>query len=134
MAEGLSVALPLRFDPIDGAYGLNKNIEAMARQNLKMVILTSPGERTMIPEFGVGIRNYLFAQNAPGTVDLIRRRIQEQVSRYLPYIELNELRVFSPDVTAGLPGEIDNTRLIVVISYSIPNAGIVSDLTIPVEI
>ena len=49
MAEGLSVALPLRIDEIDGAYGLNKDIITMAEQNLKMVVLTSPGERVMEP-------------------------------------------------------------------------------------
>ena len=39
MAEGLSVALPLRVDPVDGAYGLNKRITQVASQNLKMIIL-----------------------------------------------------------------------------------------------
>ena len=33
MAQGISVALPLRIDPIDGAYGLNKEIESFAQQN-----------------------------------------------------------------------------------------------------
>ena len=60
MAEGLSVALPLRIDPIDGAYGLNKKVSEVASQNLRMIILTSPGERIMYPEFGVGIRQFLF--------------------------------------------------------------------------
>jgi len=40
MAEGLSVALPLAVNTTDGAYALNKDLESMANQNLKMVILT----------------------------------------------------------------------------------------------
>ena len=38
-AQGLSVALPLRIDARDGAYGLNKNLLQVAEQNLKMIIL-----------------------------------------------------------------------------------------------
>jgi hypothetical protein len=67
-AQGLSVALPLRIDARDGAYGLNKNLLQVAEQNLKMVILTAPGERIMFPEFGVGVRNYLFEQNNSGLI------------------------------------------------------------------
>jgi len=130
MAEGLSVALPLRIDPVDGAYGLNKTLVDMATQNLKMVILTSPGERVMEPEFGVGVRNYLFAQNSPGLSAQLRDRISQQVSKYLPYISLNNLQVFSPSIL----GDIDNTRLNIVINYSIPAANVVADLTIPIKI
>jgi hypothetical protein len=130
MAEGLSVALPLRIDPVDGAYGLNKTLTDMATQNLKMVILTSPGERVMEPEFGVGVRNYLFAQNSPGLSAQLRDRISQQVSKYLPYISLNNLQVFSPSILGG----IDNTRLNIIINYSIPAANVVADLTIPIKI
>tara|TARA_Y100000310_G_C20616400_1_gene780862 strand:- start:219 stop:611 length:393 start_codon:yes stop_codon:yes gene_type:complete len=130
MAEGLSVALPLRIDPVDGAYGLNKTLVDMATQNLKMVILTSPGERIMEPEFGVGVRNYLFAQNSPGLSAQLRDRISQQVSKYLPYISLNNLQVFSPSIL----GDIDNTRLNIIINYSIPAANVVADLTIPIKI
>ena len=130
MAEGLSVALPLRIDTVDGAYGLNKTLVDMATQNLKMVILTSPGERVMEPEFGVGVRNYLFAQNSPGLSAQLRDRISQQVSKYLPYISLNNLQVFSPSILGG----IDNTRLNIIINYSIPAANVVADLTIPIKI
>jgi phage baseplate assembly protein W len=130
MAEGLSVALPLRIDPVDGAYSLNKTLVDMATQNLKMVILTSPGERVMEPEFGVGVRNYLFAQNSPGLSAQLRDRISQQVSKYLPYISLNNLQVFSPSIL----GDIDNTRLNIIINYSIPAANVVADLTIPIKI
>jgi phage baseplate assembly protein W len=98
MAEGLSVALPLRIDPIDGAYGLNKTLTQVAAQNLRMVILTSPGERMMFPEFGVGIRRYLFEQNTTSTLGVIRSRIEQQVSTYLPYIRILDLSIDSPEV------------------------------------
>tara|TARA_A100001515_G_scaffold81317_2_gene64487 strand:- start:3302 stop:3706 length:405 start_codon:yes stop_codon:yes gene_type:complete len=134
MAEGLSVALPLRVDPVDGAYGLNKRITQVASQNLKMVILTSPGERIMNPEFGVGIRQYLFENNTAGTLETIKNRIRSQVSTYLPYISILQLDVSNPPVAGGLPGDIDQTRVNIRIRYSVPSANVVSDLTIPLSL
>ena len=55
----LSVALPLQVDDSDG-FVMNKSIGAVVKQNLKMLILTIPGERVMEPNFGAGIARYLF--------------------------------------------------------------------------
>jgi hypothetical protein len=132
MAEGLSVALPLRIDPIDGAYGLNRTLTQVAAQNLRMVILTSPGERIMFPDFGVGVRRYLFEQNTSATLGLIRSRIEQQVSTYLPYIRILDLSVDSPEVV-GAVVETDKSTVLIRIRYSVPSANVVSDLTIPVS-
>ena len=132
MAEGLSVAFPLRIDPIDGAYGLNRTLTQVAAQNLRMVILTSPGERMMFPEFGVGIRRYLFEQNTTSTLGVIRSRIEQQVSTYLPYIRILDLSVDSPEVVGSVV-ETDKSRVLIRIRYSVPSANVVSDLTIPVS-
>ena len=132
MAEGLSVALPLRIDPIDGAYGLNRTLTQVAAQNLRMVILTSPGERIMFPDFGVGIRRYLFEQNTTSTLGMIRSRIEQQVSTYLPYIRILDLSVDSPEVVGSVV-ETDKSRVLIRIRYSVPSANVVSDLTIPVS-
>ena len=134
MAEGLGVKLPLFVDPTDGAYGLHKDIESLAQQNLKMIILTSPGERIMFPDFGVGVRNYLFEQNTEGTQNFIRQRVQEQVAKYAPYIAIEELTVSSPDAIGSLPSEKDQNRLNIFIRFRVPGANIISNLTIPVEI
>ena len=132
MAEGLSVSLPLRIDPIDGAYGLNRTLTQVAAQNLRMVILTSPGERIMFPEFGVGIRRYLFEQNTTSTLGIIRNRIEQQVSTYLPYVRILDLSVDSPEVVGSVV-ETDKSTVLIRIRYSVPSANVVSDLTIPVS-
>ena len=134
MAQGLAVALPLYIDSIDGAYGLHKNLEKVVTQNLKMIILASPGERVMVPEFGVGIRRYLFDQNTPGTQATIDGLIRRQVATYLPYVVIDELSVSSPPIVGLNANEKDQTRLNIYIRYRVPGANVASDLTIPVEI
>ena len=79
-------------DPADG-YALNKTYREMVSQNLKMVVLTAPGERIMEPNFGVGLRNYLFKQNTQQTYHEIESRIREQISTYLPFVTIIEVKI-----------------------------------------
>ena len=88
MSSGLSPKLQLMTDSMDG-YALTKTYSEMISQNLKMLVLTSPGERVMDPEFGVGIRNFLFEQNIEVTHAEIVNRIKTQVNRYMPFIRVN---------------------------------------------
>ena len=88
---GISVKLPLTADEQDGHYRLNKTYEEMVNQNLKMLILCSPGEKPMDPLYGVGIRRFLFEQNTPAVHQEIQAKILEQVSKYLPYVEIDQI-------------------------------------------
>ena len=85
--SGLSPKLPLSTDNIDG-YTLIKSYNELVTQNLKNLVLTAPGERIMDPTFGVGIRNYLFEQNTSETHQEIATRIANQVSKYMPFLEV----------------------------------------------
>ena len=78
--SGKSPKLPLSKDYQDG-YTLNKTFRDVARQNLKMMVLTSPGERIMIPDFGVGIRQYLFENATDEAFLTLRGRIFEQARK-----------------------------------------------------
>lgn len=134
MSQGLSVKLPLFIDEVDGAYALNKELNDMVQQNMKMIILTSPGERIMDAGFGVGIRNFLFEQNSVATLTTIRSRIIDQIQKYLPYVEILNVSVGSPAAQTGIPGAIDKTIINIQINYTVPAANIVSNLAFPVEI
>lgn len=74
----------------------------LAKSHLKMLVLTSPGERVMDPEFGVGIRRFLFEMNSPSTYDRVRGKIYTQVRKYLPYIQIVSVDFTPPpDNAAG---------------------------------
>ena len=93
---GISVKLPLVMSEIDGAYLLNKTLQETIKQNLKMLLLTIPGERIMDPDFGVGLETFLFEMNSMETQSTISAKIHEQVSRYLPFIDLKST-IYGPD-------------------------------------
>ena len=131
---GLSPKLPLHIDQIDG-YALNKNFKEVARQNLKMVILTNPGERIMIPDFGVGIRTYLFANATQTTFNTIRKRINDQVTKYLPYISIDEIKFLSErnDFTQiNIEPNASSNYLQIQVKYRIPSVFITDELLLEI--
>ena len=97
MSSGLSVALPLTLSDVFGAYNLNTTFGQLATQNLKMLLLTNPGERMMDPGFGVGIRAFLINSNTPDTYANITTAIQRQVDKYLPYIQIDNIQYTTPE-------------------------------------
>ena len=90
MAVGFSPKLPLQPDSVDGFYKLNKTLGEVVKQNLKMIILTTPGERMMHPEFGVGARNFLF-ETTDSTLQGLTAKINQQVRKYLPFIDIVDI-------------------------------------------
>jgi len=119
--SGRSPKLPLSRDSQDG-YTLNKTFREVARQNLKMVILTSPGERIMNPDFGVGIRQYLFENATDEAFLTLRGRIFEQARKYLPYITINSVNFQqenSIDIGSSMEPSSSSNYLNIIINYSI---------------
>jgi len=86
--QGISVKLPLIYSPVDGPYQLNKTLGEVVQQNFKNLLLTSPGERVMIPDFGVGLRRMLFEGFSAALHEQISTAINIQTNKYLPFINI----------------------------------------------
>ena len=114
MAVGISPKLPL-----DKGFSLNKTIADKITQNLKMVLLTSPGERVAIPNFGVGLRGFLFEQLTNGTLHQIEKRIKDQVQRYVPDARIENIFFDSYLNNPNYVG-YDENSLRISIDYRVP--------------
>tara|TARA_R110002110_G_scaffold76726_1_gene201947 strand:- start:275 stop:643 length:369 start_codon:yes stop_codon:yes gene_type:complete len=110
----LSVHLPLTFNSADG-FTMIKSVKRMIKQNFKMLLLTSPGERVMEPDFGIGVKNYLFSMYSENVPAQLRSKIMEQVGIYLPVVSITSI-----DFRASNP---DTNTLGLVITYRIPEIG-----------
>lgn len=87
---GFSPSLPLKKVKSQGII-LNQTIIEVVKQNLKTILLTVPGERIMDMNFGVGLKKFLFEQNAGQVHTQLKSKIIQQVNKYLPYIHIEEL-------------------------------------------
>jgi uncharacterized protein len=95
--QGISPQIPLAYSQTDGPYSLNKTLGQTIKQNLRMLILTSPGERIMVPGFGVGLYNFLFEQTHTDSFSVIAQRIKEQIGFYMPSVNLEEINFYTSD-------------------------------------
>ena len=102
---GLAVQLPLTRNNSDG-FALIQTFKDLATQNLKMLVLTAPGERMMDSNFGVGARRYLFENMTPGTFKNFESRLLAQQIKYLPYLTIEKVEFITSDVDRDLG---DNT-------------------------
>jgi len=128
MATGLTPKLPLTVDPTDGPYGLISDYAQMVKQNFKMLLLTIPGERIMNPDFGVGLRTYLFELDNATTHGEINDRITAQTARYMPFIQLNKINFGVPENSPDLYPY----TLSISISFSVPALGSMDTIQIAV--
>lgn len=127
---GLAPTLPLVYDDLDGPYRMIKNYRNLVSQNFKMLLLTSPGERIMIPDYGVGLRNYVFQQSDQRTYDEIRTAITGQLRKYMPYITVSKLE-FSDSSTSP---ELQDNYLGIRIEYYVTALEVLDVIELTVDI
>jgi len=122
--DGYSPSLPLTTN--NTHYDMIFDIEANIKQNFKNLLLTSPGERIMIPNFGCGIRRFLFEYEEDAMFEDISAIIEDQIETYMPFIEIDDISL--DDVVLG--GTEKQHTLAFTISYSVPSLDIQDSLLI----
>ena len=125
--SNISPVLPLTIDPSNGYANNHTEIEAIV-QDLKMLLLTSQGERVMDTNFGVGMRKFLFEQNTNTTHSKIRAKIIRQVSEYLPFIDIEDISFSTEDNSASVKAN----ALMVSIRFSVAPLGITTTANISI--
>jgi phage baseplate assembly protein W len=113
MALGLS--LPITLSSTDG-FTLLYGVKETLKQNFAMLILTNPGERVMEPDFGVGIKAFLFNNKSQNYRQSITDKIHQQVQKYIPAIVIRSIEYAEPE---QFPNSIS-----IRITYSIPDMSI----------
>ena len=127
--SGIGPRLPLFRDENFGNYALITSYKDEIKQNFKNLLLTAPGERMMNPDFGVGLRNFLFLPR-DAAISAIRQRIEGQVSRYMPFIRINKLQ-FNHGLEPATA--TDMNVLTILIEYDVPSLNITTSLTLQSE-
>lgn len=63
------------------------------RDAIRIILLTERGERVMLPEFGAGLKRYLFEPNTLATRRLIEEEITQAIKRWEPRVKLDTVAV-----------------------------------------
>jgi len=88
---GSGISFPMRLGP-DGRVAVSGGPDNI-REMIRVILLTEPGERLQLPEFGGGAGRFLFEPNTVSTRRQVQERIEESLRRWEPRIALQNVSV-----------------------------------------
>tara|TARA_B100000674_G_C37897048_1_gene941851 strand:+ start:905 stop:1411 length:507 start_codon:yes stop_codon:yes gene_type:complete len=94
--QPIGIKTPLEFSKKSSKqlFEMNENPAIQISDNLKNLILTEKGERLGLPDYGCGIRNYLFdLASLPDYESVIISAINDQVEKYMPYLTIKNIKI-----------------------------------------
>ncbi|WP_245534369.1 GPW/gp25 family protein [Xylanimonas cellulosilytica] len=118
---GVGLRFPLQVTPA-GAIATS-SLEQKIEESIYLVLSTGRGERVMLPDFGCGIHDLVFAPGSAATIADVAADVREALVRYEPRID-----VMTVDVEQA-PGQ--PTVLLVRIDYRIRDNNARANLVYP---
>tara|TARA_B100000424_G_C22934702_1_gene497316 strand:- start:394 stop:792 length:399 start_codon:yes stop_codon:yes gene_type:complete len=119
MSVGYSPKLPLKEAESGAVFGLNESLREAIQQNVKMLVLTSPGERIMDVNFGAGLRRFFFRPMTEATFSEIATVLREQFTAYMPFLKFSGVQFATKEEDQSL----DYNQVRVKVFYIIPAIG-----------
>jgi phage baseplate assembly protein W len=103
-------AYPFRIGPSGQA--LQARYEAHVAQMVRQVLLTTPGERIDLPEFGCGLRRLVFAPHSEALDASTQMIVRQSLQRWLAdQVDVKLVRVEPAEETG------DEAQLVVIVQY-----------------
>ncbi|SRR6266496_517640 len=88
---GVGWAFPLGVAPDGG--NATVMYEEDIRQSLRIILGTDQGERLMRPDFGAGLRSFVFGAINATTLQRVKSRVQEALIKWEPRIDVLQIKV-----------------------------------------
>jgi phage baseplate assembly protein W len=93
------------------------------RQAIRIILETNPGERVMRPDFGAGLRDFVFEPLSVATMHRVETRVREALIDFEPRIDVVEVIVRA--------GQIARGELLIEITYRVRASNSVTNLVYP---
>lgn len=92
---GVGWKFPLQVTP-SGALA-KARYEHRVEESIYLILATAKGERVMLPDFGCGIHDLVFAPNTPNTIGLVAQQVRRALVDWEPRIDVLDIVVDSPE-------------------------------------
>ena len=79
----------------DGYFKTTKTTVESVKNNIRLLLQTELGERTMQPFLGMNLRQFIFEQITPDTEFAIQDSIIETFNFWLPFVNIKDIKVIS---------------------------------------
>ena len=90
---GVGWKFPLQLTP--GGKIAQARYEQRIEESIYLILSTAKGERAMLPAFGCGIHDLVFAPNSAGTVAMVTQTVRKALVAYEPRIDILDVDVES---------------------------------------
>jgi|SRR5581483_2343870 len=109
----VEIAVPFTLD-VNGQFAATSDPDVMAQQHVASLVSTDPGERVMLPDYGVPLKRYLFEPGADVVDQQIVLDVRAQMRQWEPGLIITNIQpVFNDDLgTATVDMTWENTPAI----------------------
>ena len=104
-----------------GVFQPNYQTKDAIKSGLINFFLTNPGERYLNPEFGGGLRGFLFEQIEDNNINSLQSTINSLLQQYFTNINIESLNILKQE---------DNNTIIVVLKYTVNDTNISDTINI----
>ena len=97
---GIGLSVPFQSTATSGSdsvFNINYTTAEQVKYNLINYFLTSKGERVFNPSFGSNVQAFLFEQNDPSALEILKKSIEEDINLVFSVIELKEIKVIADE-------------------------------------
>tara|TARA_R110000787_G_scaffold283262_1_gene395830 strand:+ start:139 stop:543 length:405 start_codon:yes stop_codon:yes gene_type:complete len=122
--QDLDVSQAIGIDlPLNGPSVFKSNFQTKdaIKNNLVNFFLTNPGERYLNPDFGGGLRSFIFEQISNNSIQGLNEDITLKLQENFPKVNVDTLDILRED---------DNNTIIVSLTYSVLNTNIKDNINI----
>lgn len=92
---GTGWKFPMRITPAGGLTWSSG--DESVQEAIWILLTTSRGERQMLPRFGCGIHDLVFAPNNASTQGMVRHLVKDALNEWEPRIDVLDVDVSAPD-------------------------------------
>lgn len=85
-----------------GQVSTTTNTNQVASDRMESLIGTYPGERVMLPDYGVSIPSYLFASDFTQQQNILAIQIQDVAAQWEPTLTVNDINVTTNEQEPGI--------------------------------
>lgn len=103
------ISIPFRLDKF-GSVATTEDPNEQARQHVKSIVATEPGERVQMPTYGVPTKEFMFAPGVDKVSSELYRDIVTQIGAWEPTIEVLGVTPSASNSLGIAPVEVDFTQ------------------------
>ena len=118
---GVGWAFPPAIEP--GGSIEEVQYEEDVRQAILIILRTDRGERVMRPDFGAGLKSFVFEPVNTTTIALVRARVEDALVEWEPRIDLQAVSVTTD--------QVEHNRLLIEVIYRVRATNSVHNLVYP---